>query len=267
MYIEARGEGGESFSLRNVFVIDEIPASRSQVDVAKFKHLAGLEVMNSESNVDLLIGQDNAEALIPLEVRRGSVDEPFAVRTILGWSLHGKASGQADMCGLIKAGRVSCKVVNNFIQSDSISLISLDRLEDKVDRLWRLDQEGVGNEVQALSCEDSQVLKLWDENVKVVDGHYELPIPWKDEVVIPDNLEVARSRLRSLRHSIVKKGILDRYEVEIKKLVDKGYAEPVSNIVEGGSQNSSSKMWYLPHHAVISDKKPGKLRVVFLFVF
>ena len=259
MYVEAKGGGGESFNLRNVFVIEEIPASKSQVEVGRFEHLTGLDLLNCGNSVDLLVGQDNAEALVPLEVRKGKFDEPFAVKTVLGWSLHGKAGSQVDVCGLVRAGRISTRVVANFIQSDSVSL---DRLEDKVEKLWRLDQEGVGNDIEALSCEDSQVLKLWDESIKVVDGHYELPIPWKDDVVVPDNLEVARSRLRSLQTSVVKKGILGRYEVEIQKLVEKGYAEPVSNIVSG-IPNSSSKTWYLPHHAVISDKKPGKLRVVF----
>ena len=258
MYVESRSEG-RSFSLRNVFIIDNIPASRSRVDVEKYEHLAGIEVMSSECRVDLLIGQDNAEALIPLEVRRGRIDEPFAVRTALGWSLHGNASCHTDVCGLVKTGKISHRVVSNFIQSDSIEL---DRLEEKVDRLWRLDHEGFGGDVQAMSCEDNQVLKLWDENVKFVDGHYELPIPWKEEVQVPDNLESAQSRLKSLRQSIGKRGILDKYEAEIQKLLDKSYAEPMVD-TESGFQNSSSKTWYLPHHAVISDKKPGKLRVVF----
>ena len=53
---------------------------------------------------------------------------------------------------------------------------------------------------------------------------------------------------------------MDRYDEEITKLVEKGYAEKVpSNEIDA----FPGRTWYLPHHHVISDKKPGKLRVVF----
>jgi hypothetical protein len=40
-------------------------------------------------DVDILIGQDHAEALVPLDVRKGNAGEPFAVKSILGWTLNG----------------------------------------------------------------------------------------------------------------------------------------------------------------------------------
>ena len=261
LYVESCSSGG-SFILRNVFVTESIPECKSNVDTSKFDHLRELDVLCTECSVDLLIGQDNAEALIPLEVRRGKVGEPFAVRTVLGWSLHGNTGCHSDLCGLVKAGKVSHRVVTHFIQSDSVISARLDRLEDRVEKLWELDQEGLAGVECAMSGEDEQVIRLWDENVIVVDGHYELPIPWKEDVVVPDNLSYARSRLESSRHGLVNRDMLDRYECEVQKLLDKGYAEPVVG-TESEIQNSSSKVWYLPHQAVVSPKKPGKLRVVF----
>ena len=76
-----------------------------------------------------------------------------------------------------------------------------------------------------------------------------LPIPWKDNILIPNNFFVANVRLRSLRTSLVRKGILDRYHSEIVKLLESGYAEEVPDAA------SSEKVWYLPHHPMISDKK------------
>ena len=53
-------------------------------------HLADLEMPTTESNqVDLLIGQDHSELLVPLEVRTGKYKEPFAIRTNLGWVING----------------------------------------------------------------------------------------------------------------------------------------------------------------------------------
>ena len=105
LYVESTE--GSLFTLRNVYVIDNIPACTSQVDTSEYEYLVGVNVVTS-SVVDLLIGQDNAEALVPLEVKKGAKDEPFAVRTVLGWSLHGRTgSHTSDLCGLVKSGKVS----------------------------------------------------------------------------------------------------------------------------------------------------------------
>jgi transposase InsO family protein len=90
------------------------------------------------------------------------------------------------------------------------------------------------------------------------DGHFQLPIPWKAGVVIPDNKQMAISRLRNLRANLLKRGLFEAYGAEIEKLLQKGYAE-----VAPDHQLFSSETWYLPHHLVLNPKKPGKLRVVF----
>ena len=79
----------ESLILTNVIVIDEVPLNNASPRV-DFPHLRDLVFPNAQG-ADLLIGQDNADALVPLEVRKGKKGQPFAVRTLFGWSLHGPA--------------------------------------------------------------------------------------------------------------------------------------------------------------------------------
>lgn len=109
------------------------------------------------------------------------------------------------------------------------------------------------------SQEDKQVVEIWDKQVRKVDGHFELPIPWKSDVHMPNNVSMARSRLDSLRQSLYRKGLFSQYDEEVQKLLLEGYAEcvPVNEI------DKSEGVWYLPHQAVISPSKPGKFRVVF----
>lgn len=52
------------------------------------------------------MGQDNAEALMPIEIRSGGKSEPFACKTLFGWSMNGPS--RVD-------GPVSRKVVSQFI--------------------------------------------------------------------------------------------------------------------------------------------------------
>ena len=95
--------------------MDHIPVKKTSLEFQKFEHLKSLPLKTEIQNIDILIGQDNSEALVPLQVIQGNKGEPFGVKTILGWSLHGKLDEGATgslTCGLI----TSKKVVNHFVQ-------------------------------------------------------------------------------------------------------------------------------------------------------
>ena len=220
--------------LENVYVVDQIPVANPSVDVSDYVHLSDLPVVvNGE--VHILIGQDHAEGLLPLEVRKGNTGEPFAVRTVLGWSVNGP---------LRSVNNVGKQVVTNFVMTDQ----SYGSISDDM----------VPHDKLGLSVEDRKVLKLWDEQSKLVNGHYQVPIPIK-VCDVQSNLVVAQSRLESLKRNLDKKGWYDKYKQEIEKLLIKGYAERVSVKLYDVNKN----VWYLPHHAVTSVNKPGKIRVVF----
>ena len=85
-------DGKDSLALNNVFVVDTIPIKNRNVDISSYPHLQNLPISSASSEVDLLIGQDHCEALIPLEIRKGQRGEVYAVRTLFGWSLNGPIS-------------------------------------------------------------------------------------------------------------------------------------------------------------------------------
>ena len=234
-------DGRESLNLGNVIVVDRIPVRSTHGDLSVYKHLHDLPLSGCSAEVQILIGQDHAEALAPLELRRGSKGEPFAVRTLLGWTLHGPAS---------VVNTVSRKIVSHFISASTC-------VGHDINTLWNIENSGI--EDLSWSVEDKKVVELWDRECKLVEGRYQIPIPWKPGVCIPNNFKVALSRLRSNKRSLLKKGIFDQYDAEVKNLLSKGYAE---NIPLGVS-SSQSRVWYLPHQAVTSDGKPGKIRIVF----
>ena len=59
--------------------------------------------------------------------------------------------------------------------------------------------------------------------------------------------------------SLQSAGVFERYYADILKLLQHGYAE----IVPNSEVLKSDSVWYLPHHAVVNDKKPDKVRIVF----
>jgi hypothetical protein len=74
-----------------VKVVDDfkIDASRP-ADISKWSHLKGITIPEiDEDQVSLLIGANVPTVQVHLETRIGGENEPYAVRTILGWSVFG----------------------------------------------------------------------------------------------------------------------------------------------------------------------------------
>ena len=73
-------DGTESLSMSNVFVVEEVPYTYSPFrDLSTYPHLSDVPIspVHPPAKVDLLIGQDNSEALVPLQVLRGNPGDPF----------------------------------------------------------------------------------------------------------------------------------------------------------------------------------------------
>jgi len=230
-------------ALNDVSVVEKIPVVSCVVHLNEYPHLKGLSLFNEELKVaDILIGQDHGGCLIPSDARRGRDDEPYAVRYPLGWALGGR----------VKVSRGLVLHVSNLISERARG----NDIDDDINRLW--DMERGEGEQEAMSQDDRRVVRFWDEGTVVrSDRHYEIPIPFKDSACFTDNEFAAQQRLKSLIRSLHRKGMLDRYDEEMEKLVHSGYAEKVTESC--GNEN----VWYLPHHGVVNSKKPGKLRIVF----
>ena len=75
-------DGSKSLTMPNVFVVEEVPYTYSHCrDLSIYPHLSDVPIspVHPSAKVDLLIGQDNSEALVPLQVLKGNPGNPFAV--------------------------------------------------------------------------------------------------------------------------------------------------------------------------------------------
>ena len=252
--MDAAHGSSESLSLRNVFITDEIPITSPKVNTFAFPHLKDLNFRGSQVRVQILIGQDNAEALVPLEVRRGAEGEPFAVLTKFGWVLNGPSMmSNHSMKVHAKCNFILTDALNAQNQSDDFSML---RVESQLESWLNIENEGIVQR-KAPSVHDKRVLQYWDENIEFVDGHFQVPIPWKANIEVPNNRQMALRRLMSTQKNLVKRDLLVLYDAEINKLIDKGYAEYVPPGPPTGP------VWYVPHHPVLNPKKPGKVRIVY----
>ena len=118
------------------------------------------------------------------------------------------------------------------------------------------------SDTPAMSGDDKQVMKIWNESITKVDGHYKLAVPFKtDPPDLPDNKLMAERRLQSLgRHVSKSTELRANYFQEMENLVNKDYAE---NVPAVELDSSPGKTWHLLHRGVVNPNKPEKLRVVF----
>lgn len=179
--------------LPDLYTQNNMPVHRGNIprqeDLLRWSHLTHLKITEISSGIDLLIGMNVPKALEPWHVIR-SVDEgPYAVKTILGWTVNGPLR---DDCGGDTRNQQSSVTVNR---------ISVSRLDDLWQQQMKLDfPECAQDEQLGWSREDHRFMELVSESVKLEDGHYVIGLPLKQMgLKMPNNKKLADQRALMLQ--------------------------------------------------------------------
>ena len=248
--LRVRGYTSPQFvDLPDTYTRDFIPLDREHIPTRetaqKWKHLKPI-VSEMPSMLDievgLLIGYNCSAALVPRQVIAGPNNEPYAVKSDLGWSIVGTSDtpGKSIFCH-----RVSLKEVPTITPRDALNL-----LED--------DFKDINQDDKTISQNDIQFLETLEGSIRTNKrGHLEMPLPFKTRPLLPNNRSAAVTRLSHLQRRLEKDlEYKEEYTRFIQKMIDDGDCEPVSGDATPG------ETWYIPHHGVIHPQKQ-KLRVVF----
>ncbi len=102
------------------------------------------------------------------------------------------------------------------------------------------------------SVVDEQVVDLWKKQSVKEDGHYKLPIPFKEYPPrLPNYYTMAKHRLDRLGKRLKKDLTLrQKYTEGIRDSLLKGYVEEVVGI-----NREDDCVWYLPHHPVLQARE------------
>ncbi|KXJ08305.1 putative RNA-directed DNA polymerase from transposon BS [Exaiptasia diaphana] len=216
-------------------------------DGANCSHLQHVTFPEGErKKVSVLIGTNIHEAFIPLEVRRGSRDEPFVIRSCIGWSVLG---------GSCKGMPSDTSNANHVTTTDAM-------LQEHLQHFWRIESYGVDVlTTKPMSIEDKRAMNIVEETLHKDGNHYKMGLLWKEpKPQLPYNRPLAEARINHLKHRLQNNPQLHaKYKAVMDDYLKKGYA--VLSTEEAAK--ISGKTWYLPHHPVSNPNKPGKIRVVF----
>ena len=244
---------------------DAIPAERwlipKRETTRNWRHLSHLEEKLPpyfpDAEIGLLIGVNCPRAVRPKEVVSGNSDDPWAMKTELGWSIVGftHSSNTNTTCHCARIGPDEVATCHFAFKTHArevspmevVRMLEADFLNDSTDK--------------KVSQEDQRFQNIMEEHFhQREDGHVEGPLPLRNQdVTFPDNKKMALKRLYSLKRRFAHdSGLKSNYETAMKESLAEGYTERVPE----GEDAQEGRIWYVPHHAVVHPRK-DKIRVVY----
>ena len=99
-----------------------------------------------------------------------------------------------------------------------------------------------------MSVEDRKAQELIDRLASIVNGHYQLKLPFRQEVPnLPESLSTATSILSCLERNMRKDPV---FHQRCSSVMDKYLTEGALRRVPDDEVPMFKPLWYLPHHAV-----------------
>ena len=252
--------GNNAVSLPKCYTQQEIPVDRPNFSFRDALSLMpGLEEAVAEMpppmadvSVGLLIGSNCPRVLQPLRVIPSEGDGPFAVKHLHGWTISGPVAVRYDSRARVTCHRIQISEtrVKELPTSDILAALNQDfRDLDQPSAVYDLGQ----------SQEDKRFLSIVESSIGQRDGHFVMPLPFRDENVrFPSNKALAVGRAESLKKKLANDENFKRdYVAFVDSLLKNGYARKLLR-----SEIRSDNVWYLPHHGVYHPFKK-KIRVVF----
>lgn len=81
--------------------------------------------------------------------------------------------------------RMECKKSHHCVNFTSTVNVETeeDVLMPKLERFWKTDNAGLIPDCKvSMSVEDKRALAVMESSAKLVDGHYQLALPWREQV-------------------------------------------------------------------------------------
>ncbi|KAJ8369700.1 hypothetical protein SKAU_G00097280 [Synaphobranchus kaupii] len=246
-------EDNNFLKLPDVFSQSTIPVNKENVplqeDVDRWPYLKRAHLLCIEAEVGLLIGTNVPKAIEPWQVISSVGEGPYAVRTMLGWTVNGPIK---------EDGGVTARGERIHLTANRISVVQLDELWKQQ---FKFDFPECHQDELEMSREDRQFIDLVSQSTKLEQGHYSICFPLRNgNVNMPNNRKVVEQRALSLRKKFEKNVSFHAdYTSFMGDNITKGHAVrvPFEEV-----NRDDGRLWYIPHHGVYHPKK-HKIRVVF----
>ena len=141
--------------------------------------------------------------------------------------------------------------------------IEYEILQEQLEKLWKTDfRDSVVSSSTSPSIEDKKALEKMERSLKMIDGHYQVALPWRtDPPYLPSNRSMVERRAALLRKRLLRdQDLVSKYNTTMNEYIEQGHAVRVPT---DELRPVDRPLWYLPHHPVMHPLKLEKVRVVF----
>ena len=235
-------EGDVKFRLEHVLNMNSLPVTPKHVatneEIRRWPHFHDICLPETgDKKVTILIGSDRPDIIDQqLDKREGECGQPCAVKTPLGWTVYGPIGELADD-----------PVHVDFTHTERM-------YNEEFDDINTALEEG-------MSVEDRKAKEIMDQSATLVNGHYQIKLPFRQEFPsFPNSVPAAEKRLMWLKRRMQRDPV---FHAKYSSVVEKYQTEGSSRQVHDDELVKLKPIWYLPHHAVWHPRKPEEPRVVF----
>jgi transposase InsO family protein len=272
--VEGQGVGLDTKKLKLHFhTFQDLKVSDQYFDANEMKNLYPyLKELNliSYSKISGIIGQDMSWAFVPMKVIRAPVTErklssPIGFRGPLGDYVAGSAKPIAALYAELKANSGDVRMSHYIVQATKTACTANAPLAVNKDDSWlQLEEMLLGKDYKKPLEDDRQL----DENVRALEilqketkrmpnGHYQVPILWKDpekKIKSEESYKIAIRQWRIVAADAEKKGKFGEILKEITNLFTRNYATNVDKRLR--------KVPFEYYHPVFFIFKPGRTRMI-----
>ena len=213
--VVSRFDGKVDVPLPKAYTRIHIPGQRGQIPrpetARKYDHLEEIaeEIPPYEEhlNIGLLIGNNCVHALKPRSTVPGRSNDPYAIRTTLGWGVvgarnHRNHENEIEMttgCHRIATREIASKEasIGKFVPLKSCKEIIA---PSAIKKMFEKDFSEPQDANLTMSQEDLKFMNITSNGIhKADDGHYKIPLPLRNENVrLPCNKKHAEACLNQL---------------------------------------------------------------------
>lgn len=183
--------------LPRVFTHSHIPVKKDNIlqqeDIAQWQYLKEVRLPHIKAEVGMLIGANVPNAIEPWQVINSDGKGPYAVKTALGRVINGPL--RRDDGPNTDSGKLHSYTANRIQVSET---------EELLVKQYNTDfPEQSCEEKEEMSQDDHKFMHLVSSSTKLVDGHYSLRLPMRNEnTKMPNNRCMAQQRADNLKKKL-----------------------------------------------------------------
>ena len=127
--------------------------------------------------VGALLGVNTFGYTHPIEVILGNINQPFGVKTKLGWTLAGEYEPSLNPSE--STFNHHSTTTKPFIYHILRQQTEEPHLSELVEQFWKIESEGTQEKSSVFSDEDNDALKVFQKTIRHNSERYEIGFPWK----------------------------------------------------------------------------------------